>query len=278
MPMPSETSRNKIYVVGVICLGVVISIWLLNKEEKSVNLNNDGQVQVSARAYETTEKNDDWKKLLVNVDSVTETSVLSKATNAGLDPEGTTITDQVGRDFLSQYMLAVKNNGGITTSDVNSITENTIAVAEYNSTGAKYVSLNIKIINKNDSETLRIYRNKLYEIIKNRTSSIKDDPFSVIMNAMPTESEKELAKLNPIIIQNKAFIADLLKMEVPSSAATLHLSLLNASSNLLSNLEDMREIIRDPVRGLTGVGNYPQSITNLNLSLKNFTEFFIKNL
>lgn len=277
--MPAEKNRNKIYVVAVICIGLITSIWLIQRTPVSKSAVNENSGTVAVKPYVNVEKNDDWKKMLVSIDnSKIDTSLISK-NNYSIPEEDSTLTDQMSRDFLSQYLLAVKNDENITSADANNIAQNTLSLPDYNtSVGAKYLPSNLKIINKTDSNTLRIYRNRLLEVIKNRTSKVKDNPIMIVTVALSTEDEKELSKLDYIIKENRGFVSDLLKIEVPINVVGLHISLLNASSNLLTNLESLRVILGDPVRGLTGIGQYSQSINDLNLSLENLSNYFTKNL
>ena len=277
--MPNDKNGNKIYVVLVICVGLVVSIWLL--ERNPVNKNLESEIKtVSVNPYINIEKNDDWKKILTTIDNgATDTTLISKNNKSTQTEEDSTLTDQMSRDFLSQYLLAVKNNGGTTPNDALMIAKNTLLVPDYTeSVGAKYISANLKITSKADPDTLRLYRNKLYKIIVDRTGKVKDDPIMIVVNSLSTEDEGGLAKLDYIILQNKGFLNDLLGMEVPKNIVELHLSLLNASSKLLANLESMRQTLFDPVRGLAGIGEYSQTILDINLSLDNFSKYFIQNL
>src|SRR3989344_9057837 len=115
--MPNDKNGNKIYDVLVICVGLVVSIWLL--ERNPVNKNLESEIKtVSVNPYINIEKNDDWKKILTTIDNgATDTTLISKNNKSTQTEEDSTLTDQMSRDFLSQYLLAVKNNGGTTPND-----------------------------------------------------------------------------------------------------------------------------------------------------------------
>ena len=276
--MPSGKTGNKIYVIGVICIGVVISVWLLERNPQTKAMEAVTEPVVSANSYRNIAKNDDWKSILQNVDSKIDTSlVVSSKVKEYEDSD--TLTDQMSRDFLSQYLVAIKQNGGLSTNDASTIANNTLSLSEYTeSIGAKYVIANLKITSKTDPATLRLYRNKLFNRVTYRTSQVKDDPLVIISNALTNEDEVEIAKLDYIIFQNKAFLKELLALEVPKTTVSLHLSLLNSSSNLLANLEAMRVVLLDPIKGLAGIGQYTQSVSDVNLSLQKLNRFFIDNL
>lgn len=277
--MPSIANRNKIYIVSVICFGFVVSIWLIQRTPiiKSSEKNLE---TVSVNQYRNIEKNDDWKKILVTVDSsATDTSLVSRNNTASVALEDSTLTDQMSRDFLSQYLLAVKNNGAVSSGDAEIIAQNTLSLPEYTeSSGAQYVSTNLKISTKTDNDTLRIYRNRLYKILKDRSSNIKDDPIVIVINSMTSEDDRDLAKLDYIINQSRGLLKDLLTLEVPRNTIQLHLSLVNSVSDVMANLESMRLVLGDPVRGLAGIGAYTQNIQEFQAVLEKINKYFALNL
>ncbi len=106
---------------------------------------------------------------------------------------------------------------------------------------------------------------------------MKGEPTSIFKDAINSASEIKLAKLDPIIFLNKSFLMDLLNMNVPEKAVKVHLALMNASSNLLSDLEGMRVVFVDPVRSLTAAGQYQKHLLDLKTSLDNLYVFFAQN-
>lgn len=278
--MLNTQNKNRVYVVLFICIGVVISIWLI---QSNTNLNSkklSEESNVLSNPYRKIEKNEDWKKILVNVDnSAIDTTLISRNNTSAQVEDDSTLTDQMSRDFLAQYLLAIKNNGGVSSDDASAIAQNTLSLPEYTeSVGATYISSNLKVSSKTDADTLRIYRNRLYKIVNDRSSQIKDDPIAIVLSSMNSENERDLAKLDYIIKQSKGFLQDLLALEVPKSAIQVHLALLNVGSDITANLEAMRSVLGDPVRGLAGISEYAQNVMELQKILQNISNFFAINL
>lgn len=278
--MENVQNKNRIYVVLFICIGIVISIWLVQSNTSINSKAESNGSDVLTNPYRNLERNDDWKKILVAVDnSAVDTTLISKNNTSIKTEDDSTLTDQMSRDFLAQYLLAVKNNGGVNYDDANIIAKNTLSLPEYTeSVGATYISTNLKINNKTDIDTLRIYRNRLYKIVNDRSSQIKDDPIAIVLGSMTSENEKDLVKLDYTIKQSKGFLQDLLALEVPKSAIQIHLALLNTGSNITANLEAMRLVLGDPVRGLAGISEYAQNVVELQKVLQNISNFFAINL
>ncbi len=92
---------------------------------------------------------------------------------------------------------------------------------------------------------------------------------------MQTKDEKDFARLDPLIASEKAIIADLLKLTIPSDAVSVHLSLINAISNILANTEAMRVTLVDPVRSFAAVSQYKQHIVDMQTAVLNFNAYYL---
>jgi hypothetical protein len=270
-------NRKTLFVL-IVCFGIVTSVYLLTKNSKNIPTLIKNTVGVSTNPYINLDKNanSDWKKILVDIDpNKNVTTILAGSNSNGSDE--TTLTAQMSRDFLSQYLLAVKN-GNLTSEEVNKIAENTLAMSDYTViAGAKYIAANLHTTTKSDSYTLQTYKTAVNQILKDNSSQIKENPISIFQDALYSASETKMAKLDPIILINKRFIADFLALETPQKAVGVHLALLNASSAVLADLEAMRVIFTDPIRSLAAVNQYNKDMVTLKTAVENIGVFFFKN-
>src|SRR3989344_6384776 len=135
--MPS----NKILFILILCIGVVTSVYLVTKNSGKISspTPDSGIVDVNPYVNLDQNSNNDWKKILLNIDLNESTTTI--LTN--VDPEmfdETTLTAQMSRDFLSQYLWSVKG-GAVTPEESAKIAQNILSVPGYTSTsGAKYIS------------------------------------------------------------------------------------------------------------------------------------------
>lgn len=269
--MPS----NKILTVFIVCLGIVTSIWLFQRvpKAKSVVVKSTDKNTVETYKYiESTTT--DWKNILTSIDPKTQNTVedLTKKNESVFDE--TTLTARIARDSFSQYLLAVKNGKTIDSTEAEKIAKNTLSTPEYNKTsGPVYVAINLHIIQKNDADTLKKYKEAVNLSLKNRSSQIKDNPVTVLDDAIKTNNNTTLLKIDPVIVVGKGFVSDFLNMEVPSDAVTLHLAILNSLSNILFDVEAMRVVFDDPVRALNGISRYNKDLLNFQNSLININNF-----
>jgi hypothetical protein len=272
--MPS----NKILVILIVCIGVVTSTYLIAKNS-SVFPNKTENVVVSANQYInlSAKNNGDWQKILVDVDSTNSTTTILSGAEFDVFDE-TSLTAQLSRDFFSRYLLIGKKDGGITTDEANKIAEEVLSVPEYTKTKeVTYITENIKINSKTDRESVLNYRNALELISQNRRVAL-GNPIEILNKALSTESEKDLSKLDPFILAYKGTLNDLVKTEVPVDAVELHLAVLNSYSSFLSILESIRVILKDPVRGVSGISRYEKNILDREKATSDLDKYFEKKL
>jgi len=274
--MPS----NKILTILIICAGVVISIFLFKRNPSAAGTAiRDANGLVAVNPTEGTNQNTDWKKILVDMGPKNQIF-----TNVAPDDETfdeTTLTAQMAKDFFSQYLTLKKGKQPITADEINKIAENTLSLSEYTkATGALYLASNLHINQNSGAEILRKYRDSLNKSVEGRLGEIqvKEDPMAILVAAVNKDDEKEIAKLDPIILAGKDIISDLLYMEVPKELVAMHLSLLNASSNLLLNLEQMRVTLSDPVRSFAGASQYSKHLVEFQTALANLNSYLLQKL
>ncbi|KKR32271.1 MAG: hypothetical protein UT65_C0004G0002 [Parcubacteria group bacterium GW2011_GWF2_39_8b] len=277
--MPS----NKIYTILVLCIGVVTSIWLIQRNPANISVaqNSDGVTTVSNENLinNKAKTETDWQKILVSIDQKDQnfTSVVQKDNPEIFDE--TTLTAQMAKDLFSRYLQIAKKPGGVTSYDANKIANDVLALPDYTkATGAVYVASNLKIINKTDRETVKLYNDTLNQKLQNKSIKNPIDPMAIVNTALERSDENELSKLDPAILTFKTFIANLLIIEAPSDAIKMHLDLLNAYSNILSNLEAMRATFTDPIRSLSGINQYEQHLRDLKSVIVNISAYFEQKL
>jgi hypothetical protein len=273
--MPS----NKTLTIFILCLGVVISVWFVTNKQKRLSQNTvskkDGVVAQDPIAIKNTDY--DWKKILTDSNKA-NSKVIDLTKTVNLSEGDNTLTDQMSRDILSQYLIVAKNGDGLTPDMASQIVNNTLSLPDYKPSFVTYIKENLKIVKKDDPVTFETYSQKINQALMPVYYEVKVDPIAILMTSLQSDNETELKKLDPLIVINKKAIKTLVEMEVPESAAGIHLYLLNTSSKILSNLEAIRVAVSDPVKIFTVIGDYSQNmsefgktVTSLNALLKQKT-------
>ncbi len=274
--MPS----NKIISVSILCLALIVSTWLLSKnttKSSSVSQNNINAVEtVSARPYIESTKNNEWQKMLVKIDPKYQVAVdLTKSKPDSFDE--TTLTAQAAKDFFSQYLLAKQGGSEVTQEEVSKIAQNVSSLPQYTKTsGAVYLTTNLNIDPATDALTLKKYKDAVNLALKTWTSQIKENPLTILGDAIKSEDENQLKRFDPLIFVGKNLINDFINMSVQKNAVNVHLALLNSFSNLLSDTEAMKVAIKDPLKAMAAIGQYNKHISEFNIALKNMNSFLLQ--
>ncbi len=181
--------------------------------------------------------------------------------SAGQSEENLTQTDKFSREFFTT--IATLNQSG--EMDQATIDALGISLAEriQNATPVKiYTIKDIKIKNSDDVQAIQKYSDTLTNIYV-KYSAGKEVPEVLEKLVADEENMSILKELDPIINRIKKIIAELLKMEVPPSIATLHLDLLNNSQRLLENISDVRLLDSDPILAIGAISQYWENTATL---------------
>lgn len=280
--MSPSTNHKKIYSVLILCIGVIGSVWLFSQTPNISEIKNAGNntPDISVRPYINLEeeKNDSWKKILLNIDQKNQgVTDLTKTNKSTFDE--TLLTAQLSRDFMSQYLLLKRGGRDLTKEDIDNIVTNITSSPQYiESSGPVYISKNLKITSQTDKDTVQKYKSEITAVLTKRTKEIKYNPITIVTTAITEKNELVLKQLDPIILTTKSTVTDLLNIEVPADAVGVHLDLLNGSSNILNDLEGMRVSFTDPIRSFVVLNQYSTHITNIQTALTKMSSYFTKKL
>lgn len=273
--MPS----NKIFVALILCASAVTSVWLVLRPRGEVaSFPNQSGTAVSAEPLINIQNtNDEWKKILTTVNPGDD-KITKPIRTSDSSFDDTTLTAQLAKDFLSQYLLLKKSGKTVTPDDAQNITNNALSQPQYTqTTGAVYTRANLHISQSTDISTVRKY----YEDVKAILAKVPkndDDPALIVQDALKQDNAKTLEKIDPIIVTVKYLVSSFINVQVPSDAVAVHLGFLNATSNILSNLEGMRATFTDPVKSFAGTAQYAEHLTTFTEAQKNMQGYFAQKL
>ncbi len=252
--MPSSKTLSII----ILCGAMVLSIWLINKNNLAKeSLNPIAGVESTASFVpENFKSNEDWKKMISTVNATTEVASALKDVSV---PEDATLTNQFSIDFMSQY-IRVKGSGiPLDNNSINGIANSILSNPQYlKSEGAIYIKENLNIDSSFSQSSKASYKQIVFASIKDGFAKVKVEPILILKESVDQDDERILTALDPIIAANKKVISDMLNVTVPKAAVTLHLNLMNALSDMLSDTESMRVFFADPTRSLGAIRNYQE--------------------
>jgi hypothetical protein len=249
--MPS----TKIFAVLIVCLAIVASVWIF--EQQTGKSDTAQKAAVAATVEQSPIDRASFPSDWLSVDQVNGTT--TAVVTAPYSGEGT-VTDQVSKDFFSQYLMVLKeNNGDVTPDQADAIAQKTLSSPEYlKATGVQYTAKDLHVSAQTSKEMVKAYGLMLSDTIKRNTPKKNVDELDVTSKAVQSGKEASLAVLDPTIAADQAIITSLLSMTIPSDAVQVHLAFVNAASNILSNTEAMRNSFADPIRSLAALSQFPQ--------------------
>jgi len=314
--LPSKYFRGVLLSLVILCILVGGSYALAERKNNAQSKSSDNSLKVTAAAdnslYKMAAEQDldndglkDWEEILWQTDPKNPDSdgdgtndgeevkmgrnpsvpspndklpvaPLTTPTKNSAASQALTPTDILARDFFSKYAEA--KQGG---QPLDNLTEQEIAASvllhqNLIAEAKIYTESDISILKTNTSEALRVYGNEVGEIMK-KTLTWDQEEIPIINSALENNNEKKLQELNPIINGYKSFLNQLLGVEVPPKAVTVHLSLINSVSRILSSLEGTKNVFKDPVSALVLFGKYPANITSLHGSFIEAKALFARN-
>ncbi len=270
--MPS----NKILTTIVICIGIIVSVWLIQK----VPVNSTGKINAIKPVTNTNPTINsggyDWKSTLEAIGKQDSAITDITKTNDNVFDEST-LTAQIAKDFFSQYLLAKNGGVAVTSEEMQQIVNNVLSNPDYiASKGAVYMVNDLNITNSYDNQTMLKYKNAVVTSIKKAFQNLNRDPSGIVLVTIKANDPSKLSGLDPIIATNQTIIREFLSIQVPKTAVPVHLALLNALSNTLENIESMRQLFDDPLKGFAAIKFYDAYASEFINSLNAMSEFLVK--
>jgi len=278
--MPSR----KITAISIVCGSAVVAVWLLTSGSPAAALlagalgssqvaNTDNAISV-ATSTSTLEASIASRLGILDTPSINTVPAVSSSTESSYYPGEGTLTDQIGKDFMSQYLLSIQSGQTLTTDQATQIAANTLQSQDYTkATGVLYTVRDLHVGSQTNKETVVQYGNTIQQSLHIHTTGKLENEYDIVGHAVDKQDPTELNKLDPIIAGYKHIIATLVTMDVPADAVDVHLKFLNAVSNVLSNIEGMRETFNDPVRSFAAVSQYKPHALDLANAYKDLNAY-----
>jgi len=183
-------------------------------------------------------------------------------------------TDRFARDVFTRYM-SLKQAGVPVGTDEQVNIANSIA-EEYDSSieFKRYKTTDIKIGVSDTAETIKQYGNILGHIITTYAVSSRNEGI-ILKDALENDNPDTLKELDPIIKGYEQYLSQFLLVQVPPSALSLHLKLLNTLSELIGTVKGMKLVFTDSLQSLISLKGYQGIALNLYNDLLDLQKYFL---
>ena len=265
--------NKKIFVTLILCLSILLAvgIWQWKTNIKIIQpIVSQSSISQISTATDTSSTNTDWQGLLLN--TVGTTTNITDSSAGNFKTETNNLTAQMAQSYFGQFLDLSQSGQTVTDDNANQIAENTISSTDIPQAKV-YTEQDLKIVPTN-SQTIDNYYNAFGQTLQKNSIIEVGNELDIVNQASISESETDIAQLDPIIAGYQNILNDSIKMSVPSEAEQIHLEFVNNLSLVLVDLQNMRQIVDDPVKGLIGVKPYQNDYTNFDLSLQKIGAYF----
>lgn len=139
-----------------------------------------------------------------------------------------------------------------------------------------YTQKDLKIVGQNERVTLIAYGKELGRILANHFVADTENEMKIVLQVFENRGQEELAKISRTKNLYLQTAAALLNLPVPTSAAPIHLNLLNALAGIAELDFQMEKVLAEPVLALESARTYPLRYAALLDAVQNINRYFLK--
>lgn len=275
--------HTSVYITSVIAtLAIMITLYFSTKDNvitEKVQNKNAMETAESQPDISVLDKNQngvpDWKENLDWVISSSSKVVIQSPTKTDSSTaDDNSKTAELARQFMSEYMLAHKENPNMTDDDAYAIANKVIGESHVAVSSLHYRVEQLNVSTLASSTAKKQYQKDLSDIL--RKDYIKDlgGELDILKNALATKDEKSLKQLDPLIAKYQKTIDLLYKIPVPKEALYFHVNTLNTLSVIYSDIVAMRTMFTDPVLGFSAITKYETDLQSFYLAAQKFSTYF----
>ncbi|MDO8604105.1 MAG: hypothetical protein Q7K40_01730 [bacterium] len=206
----------------------------------------------------STTTNEEWKDTLSVIPEISPLKTLGFSGGVATGKnDATTTTSALARDLLVEYALTQTSAASTTLSDaeVGGIAQTLAERARANSTIKTYTEKDLHIVPASTS-SLAIYQKEVSQALALFQKENTVNELRVVYEATQTKDASSLTVLATSVNAYQKLIKTLLALNIPKSVVPFHLLLLKSQATLVSGIQDMAQMLADPVRGMNGLATY----------------------
>ncbi len=172
-----------------------------------------------------------------------------------------TETDKFAREFFSTF-TAMKASGQVDSDTINGFSNALGQKVANPNLVDQYTEKDVKIdtsVDNNDPTHKLAYYTSLERLLQSYKTSGIGDELDIVNSGLtlsPTTTPDSFAKLPIIANAYQDFAQKVMDLTVPSELATFHLQIANSAHNTGISVQNMSQIISDPLIGLEGLSQY----------------------
>ena len=175
-------------------------------------------------------------------------------------------TDAFAREVFSAIAAQKGESGFINPEDIAQVSTSFAEVIAGREKIA-YTGRDVSTTENSNETVFRAYGNAVSALLLKAESNIGQGEMAVIVQALQNNNEAELKKLGSISDIYAELVQELLLVSVPKTALYAHLALINSIADIAQSVDDMQQLMSDPLAGMAAFGTYRTSAEKMAFSL-----------
>jgi hypothetical protein len=174
------------------------------------------------------------------------------------DPNNT--TSELSRRLFANYMQ-LKKSGQTITPEVQAELISQVLVGEYAKSASVpvYTTRDVKIAASETKESIRAYGNAMGAIMKRDSPRVDIAELGLLQLAVENNDPKKLEKIAIMVEAYEKMLRNMMAVEVPPSAASLHAAIITSLAGLIWSDKAIVKYFSDPVTAMSGLQQYNQT-------------------
>jgi hypothetical protein len=202
--------------------------------------------------------------------TIVNPSVLSTVNNSNTQASSNTLTAKVSQELFARLTADQQNGVTIDDTEATNIANQTILDNAPTSQAFHYTVSDIHISQDSSVPAIHAYEQAIVAAAQKDTPMSMQDPITIVSNATQLDPSSQdptnpsaVNQLNSVISDYKNLIRDTLDIQVPQQAVGYHMVYLNTLSSILYDIEQIHQVLTDPVTSYIGLTNYQTDMVQL---------------
>jgi hypothetical protein len=259
--MPSK----KILGFLVITAGLVTSIIIVLGGEKS-DVAISAVNNLVAGDEISIPENPDWQ---TEISKFSEQELL-------LEEEGETVTDNISRNLMSNY-ISLRGNTGLDENSSQALVESTSEYIDTLNNKEINTSVSLNIHPDNGKITIIEYGERLGNVFKYNIPKNPINEVDLIKEAVSENDTQKIEGLSLAIETYRKIERDLLTMPVPKTFEKSHTDIVIGIRGIILGLEEISVVFTDSFRSLNGMKIYQESASLFIQAVKATSQYITNN-
>jgi len=175
-----------------------------------------------------------------------------------------TATDKLAQNILETYVNAKQSGVDISDDVATQMADNLLSQPYMDSSSAKtYSAENIEIETSYSSSDIKNYGNAVGAALSTPLPAGAEDELSIFSDFAATNDETILPKLDQNIARYQKIISKMLLIPVPQVFAESDLDFINTMSQVVYEIQKVRNLPSDPVGGANAMQQYQTTLDSI---------------